>query len=120
METPNPKGTIGMAAKIVTGFFAVLLLLEAIAASLFVPEYEDVLYGLGADLPLVTELILASVYWVWLLPLSAITLIYLGKFKNKSNVLPVVFIFVLGVIYLPATFYGLYLPVWELAEVQAQ
>ncbi|WP_114697196.1 hypothetical protein [Motiliproteus coralliicola] len=109
-----------MAAKIFTGFITLLLVLEAIAASVCVPKYESIFTGFGAKLPLFTEVIVASTFWIWLLPLTALGIIYQRMPEGKSYVLPVLFIFVLGVLYLPAALYGLYLPVWELAEAQAQ
>ncbi|RDE19480.1 hypothetical protein DV711_11350 [Motiliproteus coralliicola] len=119
MEAPSAKGNIGLAAKIFTGFITLLLVLEAIAASVSVPKYESIFTGFGAKLPFFTEVIVASTFWIWLLPLAALGIIYQRMPKGKSYVLPVLFIFVLGVLYVPAALYGLYLPVWELAEAQA-
>ena len=108
----------GIIAKVFSLIIILLLLGEAIAFVLIVPEFEKLFSGFGANLPILTRIILFSPFLIWLLPLFAIGLMYNGMRRDRGYLLPIFFIFLSGILLLPATWYGLYLPIWEMAEVQ--
>ena len=101
-----------MIANTISGLAVVLLLIEALVATLIIPEFKQVFAESGAALPTFTQVILASVYWVWLFPVLAIGLIAMAEAKKEESVGRVLFVFGLGILYVPLSIHGLYLPVY--------
>jgi len=104
-------------AKLASLIIILLLIAEAIAFVLIVPEFERLFSGFGSGLPIFTRVILISPFLIWLLPILAIGLMYYGMRKDRGYLLPLFFILVVGILLIPVTLYGLNLPIWEMAEI---
>jgi len=96
---------------------AILLLVEAIGTSILVPQYSILFEGLDAELPILTKAVLMGALWFWMVPFVAFAVItFAPKTKSLTVTTAIVLLFV-GVLWVPVAIYGLYLPIWEMAEV---
>ncbi|MEJ2530051.1 MAG: hypothetical protein P8Z39_08325 [Gammaproteobacteria bacterium] len=96
---------------------ALLLVIEAIGTSVYVPQFSQLFQSFGGELPFLTKVVLIGAWAIWVLPiLASIVIMFTSKFKT-----PIIFAAVLlfiGVLWIPTVIYGLYLPVLEMSEVE--
>ena len=108
----------GIIAKLFSLLIILLLLGEAIAFVIIVPEFEKLFSGFGEGLPILTRIVLFGPFLIWLLPIFAIGIMYFRMRRDRGYMLPLLFIFALGIVSIPVTWYGLYMPIWQMAEAQ--
>ena len=94
-----------------------LLIGEAIAFHLIIPHFERLYSGFGSGLPILTHIVLFSPYLIWLLALLAIGFMYYGARRGKDYIIPLFLILLFGILVIPVTWYGFYLPLWEMGEI---
>jgi type II secretory pathway component PulF len=98
---------------------SVLIILATIVESLWVtyaiPQFDSLFKGYGEPLPILTNLIVFSPIYIWLLPIIIIATLVHHLRTNKKYQWVLVVILTLGIIYIPLATYSLYLPIhmWE-------
>ena len=107
----NPRPAYGL------WVIAALLVAEAIATSIYIPQYSELFEGFGAELPFLTKAVLLGAWGFWILPFIAFVVIAFAPKAKSPTTTIVIFLFVVGILWVPVAIYGLYLPVWEMAEV---
>jgi type II secretory pathway component PulF len=94
-----------------------LLVFEAIGTSIYVPQYLELYESLSAELPFLTKLVLMGAWGIWILPFAAfMSIVFTSKAKNITSAI-VIFLFVIGIMWVPLAIYGLYLPIWEMGDI---
>ncbi len=92
--------------------------MEAVATSIYVPQFSELFREFGHELPFLTKAVLIGAWAIWVLPIITTALI---AFNNRIKKPPIVFaiiLLLLGVLWVPTAIYGLYLPVWQMSEVE--
>ena len=110
-DTVSKPGIISILFSLI---IMLLLIGEAIAFHLIIPEFERLYSGFESGLPILTRLILFSPFLIWLLVLLAIWFMYYGARRGRGYMLPLFFMILFGILVIPVTWYGLYLPLWEM------
>jgi hypothetical protein len=97
---------------------ALFLFIESAASSLIIPQFSELFRELKVELPLLTQLILTRGSVIWVLPILALLLIVFKSHTNNRLITFALILLFLGVLWLPIAIYGLYLPIWLVADTE--
>ena len=96
---------------------AIFLLIEATGTSIYVPQYSILFEDFGVELPILTKTVLMGAWGFWMLPFVAFVFITFAPKAKSLTITIALALLVAGVLWVPVAIYGLYLPIWEMAEV---
>ncbi len=97
---------------------AFLLVIEAVGTSIYVPQFSELFKEFGRELPLLTKVVLIGSWAIWVLPIICASLIVFNKTITRPPIVFGIILFFLGVLWVPTAIYGLYLPLWQMSEVE--
>jgi len=97
---------------------ALLLVIEAVGTSIYVPQFSELFQEFGHELPFLTKVVLIGAWAIWVLPIMTAALIVFNKTIKKPPIVFALFLLFLGVLWVPTAIYGLYLPVWQMSEAE--
>ncbi len=97
---------------------ALLLVIEAVGTSIYVPQFSELFKSFGSELPFLTKVVLIGTWVIWVLPVMTVALIVFNNSIKKPPIAFAIIFLVLGVLWVPAVIYGLYLPIWHMSEVE--
>ncbi|MES9975816.1 MAG: hypothetical protein ABW094_16285 [Candidatus Thiodiazotropha sp.] len=97
---------------------AIFLVIEALGVSIYISQFSELFKGFGSELPVLTKAVLFGAWAIWLLPISTAALIVFNKTNEKQSIVFGIILLLVGVLWVPITIYGIYLPVWELSEAE--
>ena len=113
-DSHRPKRLL---SRLFAWLFALLLVAEAAGTSFYVSQFKDLFVEFGSELPFLTTAVLMGAWLIWVLPVIAVAVILSASVRENRKLPLVSVLLILGVLWVPVTIYGLYLPVWELSEV---
>lgn len=103
--------------KILAIIISFLFLFCALVGNLAIPTFEELYRSFGADLSVLTKVVL-STYKYWLgLALIPIPLLYLLEQSKKWQAITLYFLLALAILLIPLTVIALYLPIYEMGKV---
>lgn len=97
-----------------------LMVLIAGATARFVPEFESIFSNFGSEIPAFTQLVLRGTTFIWVLPIGAAVLLVLFYLQKRPRWIALLFITILAAAWIPTAVIGLYLPVAESAQAEAE
>ncbi|MES9945198.1 MAG: hypothetical protein ABW080_09610 [Candidatus Thiodiazotropha sp.] len=105
-------------ANIALWIIALLLVIEAVGTSVYIPQFSELFKEFGRELPVLTKVVLIGAWAIWVLPIITTALIVFNKAIEKPPIILGIILLFLGVLWVPVAIYGLYLPVWQMSETE--
>ncbi|MBW9270379.1 MAG: hypothetical protein K1566_12125 [Candidatus Thiodiazotropha sp. (ex. Lucinisca nassula)] len=114
----QPKTKRNPIANISLWVIAILLVVEAVGTSIYVPQFSELFKGFERELPFLTKAVLTGAWVIWILLISITALIVFKKSIDEPPIFFGLIMLFLGLLWVPIAIYGLYLPVWQMSETE--
>jgi hypothetical protein len=120
----SPSSSVAISSKLTSNmaglaFLSVGLicaLVAAITPALVVPKFEQVFIGFGAEIPLITHIVLNYHLWLWLLPIFVVVIRLSWPKSAQRPLASCLFGVTSLVLVIPLTIYAMYMPIFLLGQ----